>query len=129
VLEKEISMFMFYVHIFSFRMSVKVTEDEFGVMSDGKRISRSQYFRPKLTSFARIVQLFTEGLLLVFLLFFFFGVWSNFNKLKTPGAKFTKHLTTILRQKSYDHFLGVLQHSKLYDSNIIQQEKLLCIYL
>jgi len=24
------------------------------------------------------------------------------------GAKFTKHLTTVLQQKSYDHFLGVL---------------------
>jgi len=40
-----------------------------------------------------------------------------------PGAKFTKHLTIILRQKSYDHFLGVLRHSKLYNSNIIQQWK------
>jgi len=36
---------------------------------------------------------------------------------------------TILWQKSYDHFLGVLWHSKLYDSNVIQQEKFYCIDL
>jgi len=37
------------------------------------------------------------------------------------------YATVLIHKTSYDHFLGVLSHSKLYDSNINQQEKLLCV--